>query len=118
MMTTHPDKLTWRQASARIAASVALGAAIAVAIGQRKVAAGFSETRRLSGSTTASSRTRSSPPQSPGPLMSGMLGAIAIASVSANRQADGGGGTAACSAGLSASAGGCFATAGFSGSTA
>lgn len=32
MMTTHPDKLTWRQASARILASVALGAAIAAAI--------------------------------------------------------------------------------------
>jgi hypothetical protein len=32
MMTTHPDKLTWRQASARIIASVALGAAIAAAI--------------------------------------------------------------------------------------
>ena len=59
---------------------------------QRRTAAGFTETRRLSGSTTASSRTRSSPPQSPGPLMSGMLGAIAIASVSASRQADGGGG--------------------------
>ena len=32
MMTTHSDKLTWRQASARIIASVALGLAIAAAI--------------------------------------------------------------------------------------
>ena len=67
------------------------------AIVQRRVAAGFSATRCLSGSTTASSRTRSSPPQPPGPWMSGMLGAIAISSVSASRQAEGGGGAAGCS---------------------
>ena len=42
--------------------------------------AGLTATWRLSGSTTASSRTRSSPPQPPAPWMSGMLGAIAIAS--------------------------------------
>ena len=72
--------------------SVRIQSAIAVAMVQRRMAAGFTETRRLSGSTTASSRTRSSPPQPPAPLMSGMLGAIAIASVSASRQAEGGGG--------------------------
>ncbi len=45
--------------------------------------------------------------------MSGTLGAIAIASVSASRQAEGCGAGAACSAGLSAS-GACFSAAGFS----
>ena len=74
------------------AMSVRIQSAIADAMAQRRIAAGFTETRRLSGSTTASSRTRSSPPQPPGPLMSGMLGAIAIASVRASRQAEGGGG--------------------------
>ena len=78
--------------SASGAMSVRIQSAIAAAIAQRRMAAGFTETRRLSGSTTASSRTRSSPPQPPAPLMSGMLGAIAIASVSASRQAEGGGG--------------------------
>ena len=86
--------------------SVRIQSAIADAMAQRRMAAGFTETRRLSGSTTASSRTRSSPPQPPAPLMSGMLGAIAISSVSASRQAEGGGGAgAACSAALSVSAG-------------
>ena len=92
--------------------SVRIHSVIAVAILHRRIAAGFTETRRLSGSTTASSRTRSSPPQPPAPLMSGMLGAIAISSVSASRQAEGGGGAgAACSAALPVPAG-----AGFSGS--
>ena len=91
--------------------SVRIQSATAVAMAQRRMAAGFSEIRRLSGSTTASSRTRSSPPQPPAPLMSGMLGAIATASVSASRQAEGGGGAgAAGSPALSLTA------AGFSGS--
>src|SRR6185437_6278400 len=65
--------------------------------------------------------TRSSPPQPPGPWMSGIEGAIAISSVSANRQAEGGGdtGAAACSAGLSVGlsigTGTCLAAAGGSG---
>src|SRR5450432_1035116 len=102
--------------------SVRIQSAISDAMAQRRVAAGFTETRRLSGSTMASSRTRSSPPHSPGPLMSGMLGAMAIASVRASRQADGGGGAGgaggdvACSAGLSVAAGAGFAATGFSGS--
>ena len=42
----------------------------------------------------------------PGPLIAGMLGAIAIASVNASRQAEGGGAGAACfAAGVSASSG-------------
>ncbi len=97
--------------------SVRTQSATADAMGQRRIAAGFTATRRLSGSTTASSRTRSSPPQPPAPLMSGMLGAIAIASVSASRQAEGGGGDgAACSTGFSVSGGAGFSAAGFSGS--
>ena len=104
-------------------------------MGQRRIAAGFTETRRLSGSTIASSRTRSSPPQPPAPLMSGMLGAIAMASVSASRQADGCGvgcgagaacwsglpfgGAACCSlSGLSRSADGASAGRGFGSGTA
>src|ERR1700732_2611076 len=74
------------------AISVRIQFAISVAMAQRRLAAGFIQTRRLPGSTTASSRTTSSAPHSPGPLMSGMLGAMAIASVRASRQADGGGG--------------------------
>src|SRR5882762_9415716 len=57
--------MTLPRLAASGAMSVRIQSATAVAMGQRKVAAGFSETRRLSGSTTASSRTRSSPPQSP-----------------------------------------------------
>ena len=80
----------------RLAASGAMSvrtqSAIRDAMAQRRIAAGFTATCRLSGSTTASSRTRSSPPQPPAPWMSGMLGAMAIASVSASRQAEGGGG--------------------------
>ena len=72
--------------------SLRIQSAIAVAILQRRTAAGFTGTLRLSASTMASSRTRSSPPQPPGPLMSGIEGAIAISSVSASRQAEGGGG--------------------------
>src|ERR1700681_2268357 len=88
------------------AMSLRIQSAIADAMVQRRIAAGFSETRRLSGSTTASSRTRSSPPQPPGPWMSGMLGAMAISSDSASRQAEGGGGAdAAGPAGVSAPAG-------------
>ena len=71
------------------AMSVRIQSAIADAMAQRRIAAGLTATLRLSGRTTASSRTRSSPPQPPGPWMSGMLGAIAIASVSASRQAEG-----------------------------
>ena len=74
--------------------------------GQRRIAAGFTVTSRLSGSTTACSRTRSSPPQPPAPWISGILGAIAISSVSASRQAEAGGvAGAACSPGLLALAG-------------
>ena len=103
------------------AMSVRIQSAIAVAMAQRRIAAGFTETWRLSGSTTASSRTRSSPPQPPTPWMSGMLGAMAISSDSASRQAEGGGGAAALrrSAGLSAVGGrGGWLAAGFSGSAA
>src|SRR5437016_3763564 len=74
--------------------SLRIQSAVAVAILQRRTAAGITATLRLSGSTTASSRTRSSPPQPPGPLMSGIEGAIAMSSVSASRQADGGAGSA------------------------
>ena len=101
------------------AMSLRIQSASADAIGQRRIAAGFTETCRLSGSTIASSRTRSSPPQPPAPWMSGMLGAMAIASVSASRQAEGGGGSAlsACSAGLSVGLppGACSAAAGLLG---
>ena len=63
----------------------------------------------LSGSTTASSRTRSVAAAAAGAWMSGMLGAMAISSVSASRQAEGGGGAgAACSAGLSVCGGRLF----------
>ena len=75
--------------------------AIADAMVQRRIAAGLTATLRLSGSTIASSRTRSSPPQAPGPRISGMDGATAISSVNASRQAEScfsGGGAA--SAGL------------------
>ena len=89
------------------AMSVRIQSAIAVAMAQRRIAAGFTDTLRLSGSTTASSRTRSSPPQPPAPWMSGMLGAMAISSESASRQAEGGGGTGvAASAGFSGAEGG------------
>ena len=63
--------------------SVRIQSAMAEAMVQRRMAAGFTVTSRLSGSTTASSRTRSSPPQPPAPWISGILGAIAISSVSA-----------------------------------
>ena len=71
------------------AISLRIQSASADAMGQRRMAAGFTETCRLSGSTIASKRTRSSPPQPPVPWISGMLGAMAMASVSASRQADG-----------------------------
>ena len=98
------------------AMSVRIQSAIADAMAQRRIAAGFTATCRLSGSTIASSRTRSSPPQPPGPWMSGMLGAMAISSVSASRQAEGWRrGRRACSAGLSVSAGVRFAAGGLLG---
>ena len=93
------------------AMSVRIQSASAEAMAQRRIAAGFTDTCRLSGSTIASSRTRSSPPQPPTPWMSGMLGAMAMASVSASRQAEGCGEAAVkaaargCSAGLPAWAG-------------
>ena len=62
--------------------------ATADAMVQRRIAAGLTATLRLSGNTMASSRTRSSPPQAPGPRMSGIEGAIAMSSVSASRQAE------------------------------
>ena len=80
------------------AISLRIHSASADAMGQRRMAAGFTETSRLSGSTIASNRTRSSPPQPPVPWISGMLGAMAMASVSASRQADGCG--IGCGAGL------------------
>ena len=101
--------------------SVRIQSAIADAIVQRRIAAGFTATRCLSGSTTASSRTRSSPPQPPGPWMSGMLGAMAISSDSASRQAEGGGGAGAAGAAcfcVSLSTGAGFASSGCSGSVA
>ena len=67
----------------------AFQSAIAEAMVQRRIAAGASLTRCLSPNTTASSRTRSSPPQPPGPWMSATVGAIAISSVKASRQAEG-----------------------------
>ena len=82
------------------ATSLRTQSAIADAIVQRRIAAGLTATLRLSGSTMASSRTRSSPPQPPGPWISGMRGAIAISSVSASRQAE-----ACCRRGGAASAG-------------
>src|ERR1700730_4787481 len=69
--------------------SARIQSAMAEAIVQRRIAAGASCTRCLSGSTTASSRTKSSPPQPPGPWMSGTDGAIAISSVKASRQGEG-----------------------------
>ena len=111
--------MTLPRLAASCAISVRIQCAMADAMGQRRIAAGFTETRLLSGSTTASSRTRSSPPQPPAPWMSGMLGAMAISSVSASRQAEGAGGAGvACSAGLSVSAGARFPAAGLSGSLA
>ena len=71
------------------AMSVRIQSAMAEAMAQRRIAAGLTCTRCWSGSTTASSRTRSSPPQPPAPWISGMLGAMAISSVSASRQAEG-----------------------------
>ena len=75
--------------SASEAMSVRIQSAIADAIEQRSVAAGLTGTRLRSASTTASSRTRSSPPHAPGPMMAGTLGAMATASVNARRQAEG-----------------------------
>ncbi len=69
--------------------SVRIQSATAAAMVQRRMAAGFTATRRVGDSTMASSRTRSSPPQPPGPLMDGMDGAIAMLSVRARRHADG-----------------------------
>src|ERR1700722_921355 len=89
---------------ASVAISVRTQSAIADAILQRRIAAGLTVTCRLSGKPTASSRTRSSPPQPPGPWMSGMLGAIAIVSVKASRQAE--------STGAGAAGGSAFFTSG------
>src|SRR5205085_4935097 len=64
---------------------------MASAMLQRSVAGGVTATRLLSGSTTASSRTRSGAPHSPGPDSGGSEGAIATSGVSRSRHADGGG---------------------------
>jgi len=73
------------------------------AIGQRRIAAGVTVTRLPSGRMMASSRTRSLPPHPCGPVTSGTLGATAMASVSARRQAEGAGGPWRSSSGLATS---------------
>ncbi len=79
---------------------------IASASVQRRSAGGVTAMRLLFASSTASSRTRSLPPHSPGPSMAGIEGATARASVRRSRQAEGGSasaGAGACSDGALAS---------------
>ena len=66
--------MTLPRLAASGAMSVRTQSAIADAMAQRRIAAGFTATRRLSGSTTASSRTRSSPPQPPATMDVGNAG--------------------------------------------
>src|SRR5437763_2312819 len=61
---------------------------------QRSVAGGVNAILLLSGSTTASSFTGSGVPHSPGPVIGGSDGAMAISLVSRIRQADGSAGSA------------------------
>src|SRR5437763_704105 len=111
--------MTLPRRSANGAMSERIQSARAEAMVQRRMAAGFTDTSRLSGNTTAASRTRSSPPRPPAPWISGILGAMAISSVSAKRQAEGGGGACeASSLDFPFSPGICFAAAGSAGALA
>ena len=67
---------------------------------QRSVAGGFSVMRLVSGSTTASSRTTSGAPHSPGPSIGGSDGAIATSGIKRMRQAEGAGGSGDGSCGI------------------
>ena len=65
--------------------------ATASAMGHRRIAGGATATELWSGSTTASSRTTSGASHSPGPVIGGNEGAIAMSLVRRSRQAEGSG---------------------------